>query len=197
MSDDIVKGNGDSGDKKKRPLSVRQQRLIAAYTDTDSPTYCNGARSYLAAGYRPTTDASTRACSAEALARPSIRSRIAEILAAEGSDTQDRVRRLTSTARGEARRTVKHLRADAGGELRVAEVVEQEPSFAERNQAEHILAKLSGDYLAPQVAATAANERYKAMYRQLWAAHNRHRPPAASSSSDPSAAASAAQAGEP
>lgn len=187
MSDDIVTSSGDSSEKIGR-LPIRQEQFVASYVDPNSPTFSNGTRSYIAAGYKPGSLLAAAVGASKLLSSPKVQTRITAAMAAHGLSTEDRVRLLAATARGEGERRIERQQL-VDGELRTVEVTIQQPSFAERNQALHLSNKLSGDYLAPQVAATAASERYKAMYRQLWAAHSKQRQPATDSSGDPAAAA--------
>lgn len=144
--------------------------FVGRYAGKESPTRGNGTKSWLAS-HPDVTTPSAGVSASRALARPEIKTAVGEILAKEGFDLSKRIASLAETAQGGVTRTTvqRSLRKNHEGleELTVTGETTTEPTFNERLQAQHIIAKLTGDYEKPKIAGDIARTEYKALARRV------------------------------
>ncbi len=146
------------------------QDFASRYAGTESPTRGNGRASWQASHPRA-GPGSASVNSTRALKRPEIQTAVGEILAREGFDLSERMASLAETAKGGVTRTTvqRSLRKNDDGSVGMQTVGEtvSEPTFADRLQAQHIIAKLTGDYEKPKIAGDLARAEYKRLARKV------------------------------
>ena len=153
--------------KKPRELSMRERLFIQAYTDHDSDTWLNGARSAKKSG-RNRTSRGARTAGSVILARHNVRSAIEQALELRGAGLEVRMGRLADVITGSAKSYTVTTTRNGGAET--VSTVEKEPSARDVLQAVDLAAKLTGHYQQQQIDAPQAQREMDRLYRRIMGA---------------------------
>jgi phage terminase small subunit len=152
--------------KKKDKLTVKQQAFIAAYTDTNKPTFGNGTQAALIA--YDAKDDNTAACIAkENLRKPQIRHRVDKILDSIGYGEQVRLQQLTEIGLGKYVKTTKQTKLDAEGNTVNTIITESTPGADSIVRVNDVIAKLTGRYETAKQGSRIVSKSMQSMIDRI------------------------------
>ena len=148
-----------------KQLTPRQQDFVNAYANPQSDTYSNGTQSYKKA-YTNVTYNTATANASRMLRKSSVQKSIHSIAEKLGIGREARTSILHDVATREAEPMVVHTEVkDREGEIVSTTETTRKPTYTESLKALDMLAKLSGDYLQPEIAAHTAKREIDELYK--------------------------------
>ena len=143
-------------EKKRRRLTLRQQLLVANYTDPRSPTFGNGTQSYLLASPTVGSVDVARSTASTYLSLPNVQSAVQEAIEQNGLGYGFRFSALRKVIDGT------YETVERTGD----KVVRRTPRAAEVVKAIDIASKLAGDYERQRTERQVVSDRMRELMRR-------------------------------